>query len=536
MKTAAVKKNRGLIAGTAVRFIVMLITVITVFTLMYNVVSADEKPVYTGNTYAYDYELYFNGNLIIKNYPAHISYWGWHIGLQYLASEYLSQVKSITVDLAGYDGSYMTLSGYQCETSSISKISFINAECDIDRLVIEKIHGVTDENLLLPEGVVIDYLSLEWLSNVDSVSFLSKYQINKLKLFCLDGVETVDLSSVNAKSISVDGLYYSSEILLPDCATDVEVIGTQYLEELVVPDHCERFFVYNCNELKRITLPLSVTGFEYYSYSEEYSFEDCRSLQDIYFKGSPASFGKINVLSYDEDADSWEVLESDITLEDLLGDIQIHYFLGKKSAWIKSGDQWVYADDKGQGVTGWQKISGDWYCFNDESIMLTGWLEDGGEWYYLKESGVMAQGWQTVKGKYYYFKAGGAMASEEYCDGYWLDKSGEWNYKARASWKSDSKGWYYQDTTGWYAKNQWLKIDGKWYFFKPDGYMAYSEYWNGYWFNADGTWTYQARASWKSDSKGWYYQDTTGWYAKNQSLWINGKLYNFNAEGYCTNP
>ena len=281
---------------------------------------------------------------------------------------------------------------------------------------------------------------------------------------------------------------------------------------------------------------MSVTGFEYYSYSEEYSFEDCSSLQDIYFKGSPASFGKINVLSYDEDADSWEVLESDITLEDLLGDIQIHYFLGNKSSWIKSGDQWVYADDKGQGVTGWQKISGDWYCFNDESIMLTGWLEDGGEWYYLKESGVMAQGWQTVKGKYYYFKAGGAMASEEYCDGYWLDKSGEWNYKARASWKSDSKGWYYQDTTGWYAKNQWLKIDGKWYFFKPDGYMAYSEYWNGYWFNADGTWTYQARASWKSDSKGWYYQDTTGWYAKNQSLWINGKRYNFNAEGYCTNP
>ena len=121
-------------------------------------------------------------------------------------------------------------------------------------------------------------------------------------------------------------------------------------------------------------------------------------------------------------------------------------------------------------------------------------------------------------------------------DGYYLNADGSWTYQAKATWESNSTGTYYQDSYGWYPKNQWLKIDGEWYFFKNSGYMAENEYCNGYWFNADGTWTYTARAKWKQDSKGWFYQDTTGWYAKNCSLRIDGKVYNFNSSGYCTNP
>ena len=86
------------------------------------------------------------------------------------------------------------------------------------------------------------------------------------------------------------------------------------------------------------------------------------------------------------------------------------------------------------------------------------------------------------------------------------------------------------------SQDQWLRIDDQWYFFTPDGYKAAAEYWNGYWFNINGTWTYKARASWKKDSKGWYYQDTDGWYPRDCDVKINGKLYNFDAAGYCTNP
>ena len=79
-------------------------------------------------------------------------------------------------------------------------------------------------------------------------------------------------------------------------------------------------------------------------------------------------------------------------------------------------------------------------------------------------------------------------------------------------------------------------INGIWYYFKSDGHMAYSEYINGYWLDKYGEWSYQSRSFWRHDSNGWWYGDDTGWYAKNESVTIDGKVYNFNAAGYCTNP
>ena len=64
------------------------------------------------------------------------------------------------------------------------------------------------------------------------------------------------------------------------------------------------------------------------------------------------------------------------------------------------------------------------------------------------------------------------------------------------------------------------------------GAMAYREYYGGYWLNADGSWTYPYTASWKLTDGRWWYGDNTGWYAKNQTLWIDGTAYGFDAEGY----
>lgn len=166
----------------------------------------------------------------------------------------------------------------------------------------------------------------------------------------------------------------------------------------------------------------------------------------------------------------------------------------------------------------------------------TGWEKYKSKWYYVTEKGIPKTGWSKIQGSTYFFTADGSMASDEYRNGYWLNGDGTWTYTAKASWRSDSKGWWYQDDKGWYPKNQWLRIDGKWYFFKANGYMAANEFCKGYWLNADGTWTYKAKASWKKDAKGWYYSDTTGWYAKNQTLKIDGKKYSFDSAGYCTNP
>ena len=102
--------------------------------------------------------------------------------------------------------------------------------------------------------------------------------------------------------------------------------------------------------------------------------------------------------------------------------------------------------------------------------MKTGWLEFEDSWFYFGSDGKGATGWLTVNGKQYYFKKGGLMAASEYIDGYWLNADGTWTYKYRAEWRHNSKGWWYGDESGWFAKNEVLTIDGVEYAFDYEGY------------------------------------------------------------------
>jgi len=51
-------------------------------------------------------------------------------------------------------------------------------------------------------------------------------------------------------------------------------------------------------------------------------------------------------------------------------------------------------------------------------------------------------------------------------------------------------------------------INGNWYYFKADGYIAMNEFVQGWWLNKDG------------------------WYAKSKSYTIDGKKYTFDKKGY----
>ena len=171
--------------------------------------------------------------------------------------------------------------------------------------------------------------------------------------------------------------------------------------------------------------------------------------------------------------------------------------------WVKTADGWKYQDSKGAFVVNrWMEIAD----------------KDGTK-------------------KMYYFDAYGIMESDAYRKGLYVAKNGAWDgKKAVVGWKKSARGWWYSLRDRGYLSNTWKKIDGKWYYFKKDGYAASNEYCKGYWLNKDGSWTYKAKASWKKNSIGWYYSDTTGWYAKNQTIRIDGKDYTFNEKGYCTNP
>ena len=122
--------------------------------------------------------------------------------------------------------------------------------------------------------------------------------------------------------------------------------------------------------------------------------------------------------------------------------------------------------------------------------------------------------------------------SDEWVDGKWYDANGKQSYSGTLLWKSDATGWWVEDTDGWYPKDSWQKIDGIWYYFKPNGYMAMGEYYYGYWFNKDGSWDPAYKLSWKSNETGWWVEDISGWWPSNTWLKIDGNWYYFNGSGY----
>ena len=185
------------------------------------------------------------------------------------------------------------------------------------------------------------------------------------------------------------------------------------------------------------------------------------------------------------------------------------------NGWVMTEDgNWLYYKN-GELAKGWLQVGSTWYYMDpDTGVMQTGWLEEDGKWYYLKPTGAMAIGWLSIDGKWYYFGSSGAMVT---------------------GWFKDGGKWYFCGPTGAMVTG-WFQYGKTWYFMKSDGSMASNEYCRGYWLNSSGAWTYQYKADWKKDSKGWYYQDSTGWYARSCDLTIDGKSYNFNAAGYCTNP
>ena len=129
-------------------------------------------------------------------------------------------------------------------------------------------------------------------------------------------------------------------------------------------------------------------------------------------------------------------------------------------------------------------------------------------------------------------KNGAKKYSNEWVDGKWYNADGTQTYTGTLQWKSDASGWWVEDTDGWYPTDSWQKIDGVWYYFKPSGYMAMGEYYGGYWFNKDGSWDDQYLLSWKSDSTGWWVEDKSGWWPQSSWLQIDGYWYYFKSDGY----
>ena len=183
-------------------------------------------------------------------------------------------------------------------------------------------------------------------------------------------------------------------------------------------------------------------------------------------------------------------------------------------------------------------VDGKWYDKNGKQSYKykADWKKVGKNWTFVDESGWYAKNqWQKIDGKWYFFDKKGNMESSCYRQGCYLTKSGAWDGKAKAKgWKQDKKGWWYGLTGSSYLKNSWQKIDGNWYYFKANGYVAQSEFVQGWWVNKNGVQSDPVKYSWHKAGSKWWYGVKDGWYAKSATYTIDSISYKFDKNGYYT--
>lgn len=197
----------------------------------------------------------------------------------------------------------------------------------------------------------------------------------------------------------------------------------------------------------------------------------------------------------------------------------------------------------------------DWvFHWNSGYVKLTGWQRQFGEtrWNYFGSDGLMATSWHQIGGLYYYFDTAGTMQTGWIQDGsnwYFMNDKDEGSLGVmQTGWLSHDGSWYYLNNEG-KMQTGWQKIDGVWYYFNGSGAMQSG--WqaiNAEWFylnpNHDGTFG-AMQTGWLSESGSWYYlrpaanvpvRGSMGAAIQSISARIDGKTYNFNYSGVCTNP
>lgn len=396
-------------------------------------------------------------------------------------------------------------------------------------------------------GLVIEDFALDNCDQIGSVAVSGNFdfcyitgcdKLTKVDLRGCTGMATCQVT----KNAELTELYYPESLLvvptygccLNPKLTVVQIPGSVLeiqdgafqssgLKSVIIPDGVVRIGYYSFagNPLETIDIPATVSRID------AKSFLGCSSLKKVNFYGTQAQFEKIDISSYSGDS---------VSIYDVFGNATINFDESTRSVWVKGGDRWFYFDEAGVMAKGWKSVKGSWYLFSiSYGIMLQDWQKSDNAWYYLGEDGAMKTGWQLIEDDWHYFGSDGAMRLG------WQSIGGKWYYldsangSMKTGWQQIGGVWYYFESSGAMFTG-WKQSGSDWYFLKSDGSMAANEYCQGYWLGSNGKWTYQYKATWRKDSKGWWYGDSTGWYAKNESFKIDGKVYYFDADGYCTNP
>lgn len=219
---------------------------------------------------------------------------------------------------------------------------------------------------------------------------------------------------------------------------------------------------------------------------------------------------------------------------------------------------------------GWVQENNNWNFYKNNEKIKQNWLRDNGRWYYFDENGVMiSYESKQIGERIYVFGKSGAMVESKGWIKAMEDKNIINNY---------GESYFYSNGDGTVKKNDWVKDNGKWYYFNPEGVMlanqivydgkmyaldangamiakngwiktkeiTYSDevcgvldedtYGDGNFVikniyvygNKDGT---LKTSTWVKDNNKWYYLNKDGIMIKNVSEQINGKYYIFDKSG-----
>ena len=160
--------------------------------------------------------------------------------------------------------------------------------------------------------------------------------------------------------------------------------------------------------------------------------------------------------------------------------------------WVTVDGYTRYRKSDGNYATGWYKVENIYYYFDNNGNMQTGWIKYGNSWYFCDPE-MLTNSVVYQNGKYYYIEASGAMRASK---GWVSLKYGGTDGTVQQFWL------YVKDSSGVLANNEWLQVNGKWYYFLPNMVINRWVYDNGYeyFFGSDGVWTGEKREAYSSSS------------------------------------
>lgn len=237
------------------------------------------------------------------------------------------------------------------------------------------------------------------------------------------------------------------------------------------------------------------------------------------------------------------------------------YYYGSDGArvygWVYCEGDWYYADPDNNGSTynyGKKTIDGVEYYFTSSKLLINGVILYDDELISTNSSGVIVSTTKADNGWFYendngygrlYFKQNGTYYDGWYGDYYlnygrlqvdtpyyiagkyyYLDKNGLCTYNRwiERDYGDDTVYYWYAKADGTLAYNEWLCINGTWYYFNAEYmvtgkyYISAEEGWNL--FAENGAWLGKAATY----ADGWVLENNNWYYCKNGEF-VTGELY-----------